>query len=406
MRAKLSSRLVADSKPAASPYEVHDTDLKGLLLRVQPSGVKSFIVTWGRGKRKTLGRHPVLTVAAARHAAMKALTEALHHGAPLAVLGNQNQAARAPLTLGEFISGDYGKWAVRELKTGQKTLKRLCVVYGRLLEQPLDAIDGKSVEDIITARRLQGISAATTNRELVSLKGVFSRAEEWKLIGQNPVAKIKLTKNADRSVVRFLSPDEEIRLRAALNAREAQRGAQRLSSREWHKARGYDDSHREWPEDGFSDHLMPMVLLALNTGLRRGELFNLAWKEVNLQARILTVLPEKSKSGKPRHVPLNTEAHDALSRWIKQGSDSGLVFPGRNGRKFDNINKSWSALTASAQVLDFRFHDLRHTFASKLVMRGVDLNTVRELLGHSDLTMTLRYAHLAPVKLAEAVALL
>jgi len=71
-----------------------------------------------------------------------------------------------------------------------------------------------------------------------------------------------------------------------------------------------------------------------------------------------------------------------------------------------NINKSWDGLVDAAKLSDFRFHDLRHHFASRLVMAGVDLNTVRELLGHADIGMTLRYAHLAPAKLAAAVAML
>ncbi len=101
---------------------------------------------------------------------------------------------------------------------------------------------------------------------------------------------------------------------------------------------------------------------------------------------------------------MNSEALDVLKRWEKQSSDDGLVFASPSGGRFDNIQSSWEALTADAKLADFRFHDLRHDFASKLVMAGVDLNTVRELLGHGDIKMTLRYAHLAPDKLADAVA--
>ena len=159
-----------------------------------------------------------------------------------------------------------------------------------------------------------------------------------------------------------------------------------------------------WPADGFTDYLMPMVLVALNTGMRRGELFSLDWQSVNLERAMVTVTAGNAKSRKARHIPLNAESHDVLTRWGKQHGRKGLVFPSPEGGRLTNINKSWDGIVTDAELSDFRFHDLRHDFASKLVMAGVDLNTVRELLGHADIAMTLRYAHLAPDKLADAVA--
>lgn len=151
------------------------------------------------------------------------------------------------------------------------------------------------------------------------------------------------------------------------------------------------------PEGAYADHLTPVVVLAMNTGLRKGELLALNWSDINLQARMLTVRPENAKSGKQRHVPLNIEAMTVLRTWASQVGDSGSVFG------IASIKSSWGTLLTTAEVENFRFHDLRHHFASRLVMAGVDLNTVRELLGHADLTMTLRYAHLAPEHLAAAV---
>jgi integrase len=207
----------------------------------------------------------------------------------------------------------------------------------------------------------------------------------------------------DNARVRYLSDDEEKRLREALQSRESERRASRQRQNAWHAARD-SIGHPQWPADGYTDHLMPLALVALNTGMRRGELFSLEWRSVNLSLRLLTVEAGNAKSGKARHLPLNDEALDVLTRWRRQGAGKGLVFPSPSGARFDNINKSWAGIVEAADMPDFNFHDLRHTFASKLVMAGVDLNTVRELLGHADIKMTLRYAHLAPGKLADAVA--
>ena len=94
---------------------------------------------------------------------------------------------------------------------------------------------------------------------------------------------------------------------------------------------------------------------------------------------------------------------DTFTKWENQSKSNELIFPGKNGVRLDRIDTSWRSLMRLAHISNFRFHDLRHHFASKLVMSGVDLNTVRELLGHGDIEMTLRYAHLAPQHKAAAV---
>jgi integrase len=204
--------------------------------------------------------------------------------------------------------------------------------------------------------------------------------------------------------VRFLSGDEEAALRAALKAREDRLRAERVRFNTWRIER-----HREpLPERNGDhiDHLRPMVLLALNTGMRRGELFSLTWSAVDLDAGIVTIVAESAKSGQTRRVPLNTEAVNVLTTWRKrQGDDAadGLMFPGAGGARLTNITKSWAGVVKAAKLRSFNFHDLRHSFASKLVQRGTDLNTVRELLGHSEIKTTLIYAHLAEGNLRAAV---
>jgi integrase len=155
----------------------------------------------------------------------------------------------------------------------------------------------------------------------------------------------------------------------------------------------------------FADYLKPMFLVSINTGIPQGEMFNLCWNDINFERAILTVNGSNAKSGKTRYIPLNSEALLALKNWRAQqpNDNSTMVFQGKNGNRFNNIKKSWAALLNAAQITHFRWHDLRHHFASKLAMAGVDLNTIRELLGHADLKMTLRYAHLASEHKASAV---
>jgi integrase len=209
--------------------------------------------------------------------------------------------------------------------------------------------------------------------------------------------------------VRYLSKEEKGALRTALEARQESQRTDRLNYIDWRNAR-----HLEPPKsltDMYTDYLMPMVLLAINTGVRRGELFSLKWSDVDLKGRLLTIAGKTAKSGSTRHIPLNDEAFAVLVAWSNQSKDSNkesrLVFPSPvTAERMDNITSSWKNLLKDSGIKNFRFHDLRHHFASMLIMGGVDLNTVRELLGHQDIETTLRYAHLAPEHKAAAVALL
>jgi integrase len=128
---------------------------------------------------------------------------------------------------------------------------------------------------------------------------------------------------------------------------------------------------------------------------------------VNFERRIVTVSAETAKSRKTRHIPLNVEAYETLKSWRAQCDlGNSRVFESDEGKRFDNVNSSWHALLGAARIEDFRWHDMRHHFASRLAMGCVDLNTIRELLGHSDYAMTLRYAHLAPEHRLDAVEVL
>lgn len=395
---KLTGRTVQGAKPLDRPYEIRDTDLKGLLLRVQPSGVKSYVVEFGRGLRRTIGSAALLTLEQAKVTARQWLADKDSGKLPKAARGKHR-----PLTLGEFVEKHYRPWVEAERKAGKATISNLAAQFAdSFYRKQLGDITAWQLDKFKTARIKAGIAPATINRDLDRIRSVLSKAIEWGKLDTHPMRTVRRLKGADENRVRFLDAAEEKRLRAALARRELARRERRLSGNTWAGARGYE-GRPLWTRDAFTDHLMPLVLLALNTGLRRGELFGLTWADVDLCNKVVTVRAATSKAQRTRRVALNVEALDVLKRWNLQGAGEGLVFPGVAGR-MTNINRSWAALCADARLDDFRFHDCRHHFASKLVMAGADLYTVKELLGHSDFAMTQRYAHLAPEHKAAAVA--
>jgi len=138
--------------------------------------------------------------------------------------------------------------------------------------------------------------------------------------------------------------------------------------------------------------LRDIIEFAINTGMRQGEIFNLKWEDVDFNTGLIHLL--KTKSGQKREIPMNESVKDVLKR-VKRPPKSIYVFSSYHNKPYDNVKRSFKTALASAQIENFRFHDLRHTFASHLVMAGVDLLTVKELLGHKTIEMTLRYSHLS-----------
>lgn len=396
MQTVIGEKLIRQQKPSEKPFEVRDAKLKGFILRVQPSGSMSFICEFGRGKRITLGPTEILTVHQAKSRAKQILADAVKGIDPRA----EKRKEKAH-TFASFLDEDYGPWLFANLKSKRNASRALT----RL--KSFSEIENKKLHDISTwllekwrfARQKEGTSDSTINRDIAELKSSLSKAVDWDMLESNPLAKFKLAKQDYAPKVRFLDESEEARLRDALKTKTQQLREGRERGNAWRRERGYP----ELPATPHN-HLRPLVLLAMNTGMRRGELFSLQWEDVDLDKALLTVVGSTAKSGKTRHLPLNSEAVAVLAEWkAKVGSHNALIFPGKGGDRLDNINTAWRTLMKKAEITVFRFHDLRHHFASKLVMAGVDLNTVRELLGHGDIKMTLRYAHLAPEHKAAAV---
>jgi integrase len=155
--------------------------------------------------------------------------------------------------------------------------------------------------------------------------------------------------------------------------------------------------------DACNPHLKPIVETALHTGMRRGELLGLQWEQIRNGFIYLT----ETKSAKSRQIPINDHVAGVFKNIRqKHGLKSEYVFCDSQGRRFFEVKSSFISACKRAGIENFRFHDLRHTFASQLVMNGVSLKAVQELLGHADIKMTMRYAHLSKAHLQDAVAVL
>jgi integrase len=401
MQAKISATLVLKLKPESKPYEVNDTETAGFLVRVQPSGSISYYCTFrtlGKRNRLSLGRYPTITPAQARDHARRVIASVVQGGDPVA-----HKKRPKSHTLASLLDDEYLPWATANHKNGTASVARIKTVFASFLKLPLDDITPLQVERWRNRRIDAHLTASTVNRDLASLKSALSKAVEWGLVKSHPLQRVKLAKLDNVGVLRYLSDQEGLRLQDSLNAREERLRTERDTANRWRQERRYPllPDLRITP---FADHLKPMVQISLGTGLRRGELFNLKWSDVDLAQANLTVRGTTAKSGKTRHVPLNADVVDVFEKWRSQSAITDeYVFTSSAGRPFDNVNKAWSAVLEKAGIAKFRWHDMRHDFASHLVMAGVDLNTVRELLGHADLKMTLRYAHLAQEHKAAAV---
>jgi site-specific recombinase XerD len=206
-------------------------------------------------------------------------------------------------------------------------------------------------------------SPATCNRMRALLSLTYRLAIRAGKVKENPARLVKhrLENNAR---VRFLSADEETALRKAIEAASPER--------------------------------LTEFELALHTGMRVSEQYGLAWADVSLARRVLTI--RRSKHGSARHVPLNRAAIRALETLSERTGGTGFVCGGAPGPR-----QWFEPVVRKAKIADFHWHDLRHTFASRLTMTGVDLRTVQELMGHKTIAMTVRYSHLAPKHTLAAV---
>lgn len=381
---------------------IHDTALKGFCIRIRPAGRFFYIIKriGSRVAHIKIGDTELMNVSEAREQAKQALARITLGDAPAQAVKRKEK------TLLDFLDGSYSDYLATRQKNPLRTIASMKSAFKTLLDTDLGKFTAVMVDRWQGTFIKSGRKPATANRAMNDLRACFAYAEGRGLIEKNPLKIVKRVQEAGDHIVRYLSPDEESALRTALDEREDEKRAARENGNQWRIERSHD-VRADLRLVQYVDHLKPAILLAMNTGLRQGEQFALTWKNVDLKKGLLTVRAETAKANKTRHIPLNAEARAVLTEWKKQVPDSGYVFPGKeDGKPLVEIKTAFTRLLKRAGIENFRWHDMRHHFASRLVMAGVDLNTVRELLGHADLTMTLRYAHLAPEHKAAAVELI
>mgnify|MGYP001347605752 CR=1 FL=1 len=228
----------------------------------------------------------------------------------------------------------------------------------------LDAMTPMLIEHYKNRRRNDGAAPATVNRELACLKHMFTIALRDRLVLENPVRSVRMFR-VDNEVTNVLSKEDETKLLEAA-----------------------------------APHLKRIIVCALDSGMRLGEILSLTWRQVDVSRGIIRV--EHTKSGKPREIPISERLRTTLGR---AGAHNEHVFLGPKGLGVESVKTAMNAALRRSGLEErgVRFHDLRHTFATRLIEHGVDPFTVQELLGHQSITTTQRYAHPARRSKVEAI---
>lgn len=405
------------------PRELRDTVVSGLALRREPSGKKVWHYGYsldGRRGRVKVGNFPALGVEGARKAT-KAIAGKVALGIDPAAERRKARGAaeeerrRRNRVLGVFIETDYKLWAEAHLRSHRQTLAALKADFGDAKESPEQKrgagwwtrrMDSLTVEDIDTWRTgelRRGIKATTINRAWQRLRAMLGKAYDWKVI-EDPPLRVKKLKTDRRGRVRYLSAAERSRLFEALARREQMRRERRARLNAWRTAR-HRSLLRTYGDGEYTDYLEPITRTWLGSGLRKTEALSLKWINLDFDFDLITVPGDVAKNRQTRAVPMTADVKATLLRWRAQQkilSPDGLVFTFR-GRRIRNVRTAWKGLMKLAEITNYRVHDNRHDFASRLAMAGVSLQTIAGLLGHEDLTQVQRYAHLSPQHLQEAV---
>jgi integrase len=357
--------------PDKARIDLYDTVIPGFILEVRSTGGKTYYLRYrdqhGKQKQYKIGDAKSLTFEQARQAAQTLRAKV--------VLGDSPAEAKAALkkvpTLSEFVTSRYMpyiKGYKRSWDTDESVLKNhILPEFG---SSHLDDITQQSVIAFHHGMRAKGYAPATANRIVIMLRYMFNLAKKWGIEGadKNPAVGVKLLEENNKRE-RYLNAEEVQHLKEAIQKSE-------------------------------NPQLKYIIALLLLTGCRKRELLDAQWAHFDLERRSWRI--PMSKSGKPRHVPLSDDVLLIL-RQLPRFENCPYVVPNpKTLVPFNTIFCSWNTARKAAGMPELRMHDLRHSFASFLVNSGRSLYEVQNILGHSQLNTTQRYAHLSQATLLEA----
>lgn len=400
MQEKLTEANVAKLKPGQKAFWVSDTILPNFRLNVQPTGSRTYYIVFrdkGKAGSRRIGKAGIITATEARAKAKQILAEWAMTGVnPVQQVKNEEENHTPTI---QELTDIY----INSGRDKEATIQ--CLKYMPWLNKHADELTTLEVEQWrIKLRKEKGTKASSVNRWVTCLQAILNYGASHKLIKENPIKGLKKLKPIDSMAkTRYLTNDEKKRFWNALDAmdKEALQRALKVPIKN-RVARKVQPE--EWT---FGSYFKPLIIVAMNTGIRKTALQMLEWSDIDFDAKTITLRAEFAKNRKTSILPMNNTVCKALQAWAKQRQDlnNPFVFPSvakKNSPFCDNYC-AFERLLKRANIQNFRWHDMRHDFASRLVMAGIDLNTVRELMTHSNINMTLRYAHLAPEKKRLAV---
>ncbi len=370
MKVKLTTKLIEKMKLNQCFW---DEVIIGFGVRTQTTTSPRYIVKAtlnGRQKLITIGRHGALTLEQARIQAKQLLGELAQGKDPV----SDRRAARAATRL--TLSAVSNRWLTEHIELKRKP--STCESYHHLLKKHiLPQLGSTSLNELNRTKIVQlhdhlRNTPRTANMVLAVLSSLWTWCRRHELIeGENPVRYIE--RNPERKRERFLSSDEFVCLGEALTEYE--------------------------PRHFFAVIALRLLIL---TGARRGEILSLRWEEVDFEGGFLRLAD--SKTG-PKNIPLPEAAVKILTELPRVKGNPYVIPGGREGRPLVNLKDPWDKIRSVAGLDDVRIHDLRHSYASMAVSRGMGLPVIGKLLGHSQAQTTQRYAHLAnePLKSAAEI---